>query len=530
MGQKIEHIKMKLIIGSITLVVGLVVANMALFQWLKWMDVQQLFGNYAGYVLGLVGLVASFLGIMLIREAWLLRNVLKRKHKPRVGLGNAVSIRTKASNAILPTNIAERKIIVLKSRLNIDMVKLLAVKLKVKLFLRMHFLKPKPEEIKVVSIDKYYEPYIILGGKYAVDYYKKHVFPVQVHEEATEIALFGKKFKPKPDNNRPQSTTKKIELEGEALFHYEDKTYFILDRMGHEVPPEQIPIARSEQQHLEKLGELATKTRKIKISPEDEIDFLRSRIVRRPSEGEITKEIFEVNERAVVYSPMYRLTFQNVKTRKKVTVKIDGITREVIPDKRKIKTTTESVEDSIAVHMKGPQIVEDKRDLPESASTARSIHELEETASKLTKHFAKERQSPKISEVKEEPGFQSKVVGQVSRAEDNVTVVAGDLEIPSGTTFYENLIVRGCVKVGAHCQIFAKIEALRDVMIGANTEIQGNVISGGNVTIGPDSFIHGSVECVGHAEMGENAVIEGGLHSRSSVVLNRSAKIRGRDS
>ncbi len=45
--------------------------------------------------------------------------------------------------------------------------------------------------------------------------------------------------------------------------------------------------------------------------------------------------------------------------------------------------------------------------------------------------------------------------------------------------------------------------------------------------IGSDSVIHGSVESAEHVEIGENAVIEGGLHSKSSVVLNRYARVYG---
>jgi predicted acyltransferase (DUF342 family) len=70
-----------------------------------------------------------------------------------------------------------------------------------------------------------------------------------------------------------------------------------------------------------------------------------------------------------------------------------------------------------------------------------------------------------------------------------------------------------------------KVKALRDIMIGANTTITGDVISGGKVKIGPDSVIHGSVESTGHVDIGENAVIKGGLHSKSSIVLDRFARV-----
>lgn len=477
--------------------------------------------------------MATVFGTVLIRDAWVLRNVLKVKHKPRADLSNTQSIGAKRPNAILPTKIVERKITVLKTRLSLDTVKLLAAKLKGKLFVRMHFLKPKPQEVQVVSINKYYEPYIIVGGKYAVEYYKRQVFPVQVQEDAAEIALYGRRFKPKPLNNHPESTIRKVELEGEALFHYMDETYIILDKTGREIALEQMPLTPSEQQSIEKLAELGIKTEKIEISREQEIDLLRSRIAKRPSDGEITKEIFEVNERAVVYSPMYQLTFQNVKTGKKASVKIDGITGETIYHEDKAKPTTRPMEDSRVVRIMDLPTVEDKlveheRYLSESTPAVTRINQLEETTPDLGKKIAEQLQLPKVSGVEEELGFQAKVVGEVVRKGDNVTVVIGDLEIPSGTTIHETLMVKGCLKIGNHCQIFAKVEALKDIVIGAKTEIEGNVVSGCNVIIGPDSFIRGSVKSAGQIEIGENAIIKGGLHSKSSVILNRFAKVYGR--
>lgn len=533
MRQKIEHVKMKFIIGSITLVVGFVAANIALFQLLGWTRIQHLIGTYASYVLGLGGLLAAVFGIALIRDAWVLRNVLKGKHKPGADLSDTQDIGAERPNAILPTKLVERKITVLKSRFSLDGVKLLAEELKGKLFVRMRFLKPKPQEVQVVSINAYYEPYIIVGGKYAVEYYKRHVFPVQVQEDAAEIALYGRKFKPKPLNNHPESTVRKVELEGEALFHYRDETYIVLDKTGREITLEQMPLAPSEQQNVEKLAELGINTEKIEISPEQEIDLLRSRIVKRPSDGEITKEIFEVSERAVVYSPMYQLTFQNVKTGKKANVKIDGITGEIIFHEDKAKPTTRPMEDSRVVRIMDLPTVEDKlvehkRDLPESTPAVTRTNELEETTPDLGKKIAEQLQLPKVSEVEEELGFQAKVVGEVVRKGDNGTVVVGDLEIPSGTTIHETLMVKGCLKIGTHCQIFAKVEALKDIVIGAKTEIEGNVVSGCNVIVGPDSFIRGSVKSAGRIELGENAIIKGGLHSKSSVVLNRFAKVYGR--
>jgi hypothetical protein len=208
------------------------------------------------------------------------------------------------------------------------MARLLGEKVKDKFFVRLGFLKPKPEEIRLISVDKYYEPYIVVGGKYAIDYCKRHVYAIKVDEEMQEIVIAGKKFKPEPPS--PKKPFNVIKIEGEGHFHYEDEAYFILDRMGSEVLPEQMSFAPSEKQ-LENLTELDVKLREVKISSEQEIEFLRSRIVNRPAGvDEVTREWFEVNERTIICVPTYELTFQNVKTGKKAIVEIDGVTGKII--------------------------------------------------------------------------------------------------------------------------------------------------------------------------------------------------------
>jgi len=69
------------------------------------------------------------------------------------------------------------------------MARLLGEKVKGKFFTRLRFLKPKPEEIRLISIDKYYEPYVLVSGKYAIDYCRKHVYSVKVDKNAREVAF-----------------------------------------------------------------------------------------------------------------------------------------------------------------------------------------------------------------------------------------------------------------------------------------------------------------------------------------------------
>ena len=54
-------------------------------------------------------------------------------------------------------------------------------------------------------------------------------------------------------------------------------------------------------------------------------------VATRPADvAEIIREKFEINERTVIYSPVYELTYKNVKSGKNVTALINGITGGVV--------------------------------------------------------------------------------------------------------------------------------------------------------------------------------------------------------
>ena len=67
----------------------------------------------------------------------------------------------------IPEKISSKKIIVYKSRVDPTIVKLTAEKMKAKLFS-----KRRSEDIRVVSVDKYYEPYVLIDAKYRREFFR----------------------------------------------------------------------------------------------------------------------------------------------------------------------------------------------------------------------------------------------------------------------------------------------------------------------------------------------------------------------
>jgi len=226
--------------------------------------------------------------------------------------------------------IVKRRIIVYKSRVDPTIVKLTAEKMKSKVFVKYGFSKPRPDEIRVVSVDKYYEPYVLIDGKYSVDYYKKRVHTLDVDERTEDVRILGQTFKPESLVTPTGETRKVIKLEAEERASYEEKAYVILDKTGHEISPEQVPSAPSEEHPQKILQEFGKKSGKLKISPEKEIEIIKSKIVKKPSDVDVIEnEVFEIFEHAVIYSPIYEITFKNKMGEEKI-IRIDGITAKVI--------------------------------------------------------------------------------------------------------------------------------------------------------------------------------------------------------
>ncbi|MFZ7137742.1 MAG: hypothetical protein ACOWW1_04930 [archaeon] len=231
----------------------------------------------------------------------------------------------------VPEKISERKIIVYKSRVDPTIIKLTAEKMKHKLFTKFTFSKNRAEEIRVVSVDKYYEPYVLIDAKYNLQYYKSKVYTLAVEPETEQVKISGKSYIPEAEATESGESRKVIKLEVKMCASYKNKAYLVLDRDGNEIPPNQVPAAPSEENPEKIVEEFSKKKENVKLTPQKEVNTIKNRIVKRPKNiGEIENELFQVSEHAVIYSPIYEITFRNEKTAEEKVIKIDGITAKVI--------------------------------------------------------------------------------------------------------------------------------------------------------------------------------------------------------
>jgi hypothetical protein len=227
----------------------------------------------------------------------------------------------------LSEKIVERKTIVYETRTDPTVIKLGAEKIKDQLFTRYGFLKPKAEEVQFVSIDKYYEPYIMITGSYVVDYYRKYIHVVEIDKKVLEVILLDHTFIPEPPEGSSAEDYRVIRLEGEERLKNEVKASLILDRLGQEVSLEKLPSAPSERHPDKILQEFGVE----ELAENMDVFIIRNKIVKHPADvSRLLCEIFEINERAVIYTPRFRVTFRNVKTGEEKTLEFDGVTAQRI--------------------------------------------------------------------------------------------------------------------------------------------------------------------------------------------------------
>lgn len=223
--------------------------------------------------------------------------------------------------------IPERKIVVYKTLVDPTVVKIAGEKLKIKLFTRFLFMKPRPEEIQTVSVEKYYEPYFLVDGNYSIDYYRKRFYTFNVDRRVQEVIMLEKTLTPDLPKKHSKMSYKSITLEGEERLLHENKACLLLNEAGREVNPRQVPSAPCEEHPKKALKKFKENMKNVEAAPNKEIVILSSKIVKKPPDVErVVKEQFQVSERSVIYKPVYKLTFKNVRTDEVKTVKIDGVT------------------------------------------------------------------------------------------------------------------------------------------------------------------------------------------------------------
>ncbi|MBN1244419.1 hypothetical protein JXA31_02355 [Candidatus Bathyarchaeota archaeon] len=231
---------------------------------------------------------------------------------------NAEPVVISAETPTIKENIVDRKTIVYEAHIDPTVIRVSGEKLKQQLFTRFGLFKPKSEEIQFISLDKYYEPYIVISGKYFLDYYRKCTYVFKVDERVREVVLLNHKFMPETSKS-----SRIIKLNGEERLIKEAKAFLILDKNGSEATVDHLPSAPSEKKPEKVISEFKIE----ELAENVDVNFVRERIAERPKDvSRIMEEVFEITDRSVIYTPRFKLLFKNVKTGEEKVMVLDGVT------------------------------------------------------------------------------------------------------------------------------------------------------------------------------------------------------------
>jgi hypothetical protein len=218
--------------------------------------------------------------------------------------------------------IVKRKTIVYKALLDPELIEVACEKLKQQLFAKFAFywFQPKIEDIQFVSLEKYYEPYIVISGRYFIDYLRKCTYILKVPEGVREVILRPNKYVPVTSKSN-----RVVKLRVEERLSNEAKAFLILDKNGRDSADDNMPSAPPEKKPEKAIKKFGIE----EIAENADVNFLKERIVKRPKGlTSIVEEIFEVTERTVIYCPRYKLLFRWVKTGEEKILVLDAITAE----------------------------------------------------------------------------------------------------------------------------------------------------------------------------------------------------------
>lgn len=237
-------------------------------------------------------------------------------------LAYADTVVTSAPTAPSKENIAARRIIVYQTLIDPTLARIEGEKIKNKLFNRYLFKLNSPDEIEFASIEKYYEPYIVVSGKHFIDYYRKCAYDVRVDKEAKEVILFDQTFIPKQPSYTATSESR-IRLEGEERIVRERSTFIVLNRYGQDSKLSDFPTGQSEKNPRE----LIKSFNMLEMPPNVDVDLIRKRIAQHPNDiHRIVNEVLEIDDRSVVYSPRFRIIYKCPSIGKEAYLEFDGVT------------------------------------------------------------------------------------------------------------------------------------------------------------------------------------------------------------
>ena len=205
------------------------------------------------------------------------------------------------------------------------------------------FSRPKPEEIHVHSLVTLYDSYLIVSGKYEIDFYRKATHKIDGDGDVVEIIMGDGIFPIKTklgiwdkfgDKMKEGVGIDKEEVELEVEEHARQIQYgtLTLDHHGHEIKefPYKIDSRTVENYPIRILEQNAENTKHQELTQEQYLTKLKEKLQKiSPQDIRINSEKFVIDKITTVYTPVHEA--RCVDSKKKIGIlRIDGITKKML--------------------------------------------------------------------------------------------------------------------------------------------------------------------------------------------------------
>jgi len=234
--------------------------------------------------------------------------------------------------------VAKKNILILKPNIVLDDIKNLADKKKTGLF-GTAFTRPKSDDVRVSSIDLFFEPIWKIKGEYNVDFYRKNIHQISTDPHVKEIVIgtgvfpvltesgAWKKFKDTIKIGEKKNNTD-IPVEEHVEIYREYELY--LNSQGQ---PIEFNL-KIESKNIENFPDEFIKSNKNNIRTselsEDKIIYIYLSSVKNLGDFlRIVSERLIVNIFEQIFLPIYEMRFTDSKNTTKI-LRVDGMTSKIL--------------------------------------------------------------------------------------------------------------------------------------------------------------------------------------------------------
>lgn len=235
--------------------------------------------------------------------------------------------------------ITKLKVIILKPEVSREEVEELVEKKKAGLYGTV-VKRPKKEEIKILAIDLFYEPYWIIGGSYSGEYYRKKVYEISTEKVVTEVIIGSGVFPVRTEKGtwkkiknsmKVGEKDNKLDIPVEEHVKIDNEDEIVFNSHGKEV---KFPY-KINSKNIENFPNDILKSNKNSVRPstlnEDQVveELIKALRGKEAEEIRMIREKIVIDRLEQVYVPVYEARCVNAKNKMQL-LRIDGMSSKTL--------------------------------------------------------------------------------------------------------------------------------------------------------------------------------------------------------